>query len=94
MLLRDKVVVISGVGPGLGQALGCLAAAEGARVVLAARSKDYLERLAGEIVGKGGQAIAVSCDVGDAAQCRALAETALSCPDADAVRAILREPLQ
>ncbi|MCB5945199.1 SDR family oxidoreductase [Acidocella sp. KAb 2-4] len=74
MLLRDKVVVISGVGPGLGQALANLAAAEGARVVLAARNKDYLNKLVAEITGKGGQAIAVPCDVSNAAQCQALAE--------------------
>ena len=38
MLLKDKVVIVSGIGPGLGQELSTLAAKEGASaVVLAAR---------------------------------------------------------
>jgi NAD(P)-dependent dehydrogenase (short-subunit alcohol dehydrogenase family) len=38
MLLKDKVVIITGVGPGMGRKLGVIAAAEGAKVALAARS--------------------------------------------------------
>ncbi|MFT6050955.1 MAG: NAD(P)-dependent dehydrogenase (short-subunit alcohol dehydrogenase family), partial [Halioglobus sp.] len=30
MLLKDKVVIVSGIGPGLGQELSTLAAQEGA----------------------------------------------------------------
>lgn len=73
MLLKDKVIVISGVGPGMGQALARIAAREGARVVLAARNRDFLDRIRGEIVDAGGDAAAIACDVTDAAQCAALA---------------------
>lgn len=45
MLLKDKVIVISGVGPGMGQALAKLAAQEGAKVVMGARNIDYLEQV-------------------------------------------------
>jgi NAD(P)-dependent dehydrogenase (short-subunit alcohol dehydrogenase family) len=38
-------------------------AAEGAKVVLAARSRDKLEQLAGELKGKGAQALAAPADV-------------------------------
>ena len=36
MLLKNKVVIVTGVGPGMGRKLGSLAAAEGAKVALAA----------------------------------------------------------
>jgi NAD(P)-dependent dehydrogenase (short-subunit alcohol dehydrogenase family) len=42
MLLTEKVVVVSGVGPGLGVHLATLAAQEGASVVLAARTSANL----------------------------------------------------
>ena len=43
MILKDKVVIVSGIGPGLGQELSSLAAAEGAHVVLAARTASKLD---------------------------------------------------
>ena len=76
MLLKDKVIVISGVGPGMGQALAKIAAREGAKVVMGARNLDYLETVRAEIVDQGGQAIAVRCDVSDDGQCRDLAAKA------------------
>ncbi|ANI79346.1 MULTISPECIES: SDR family oxidoreductase [Sphingobium] len=57
MILKDKVVIVSGIGPGLGQELSSLAAAEGAHVVLAARTPEKLDaaeamiRQAGQDVG-------------------------------------------
>jgi NAD(P)-dependent dehydrogenase (short-subunit alcohol dehydrogenase family) len=76
MLLKDKVVVVSGVGPGMGQALARIAAREGARVVLGARNLAFLDELRGQIEKDGGEAIAIPCDVSDARQCERLAETA------------------
>lgn len=76
MLLKDKVVVVSGVGPGMGQSLARLAAKEGAKVVLAARNKEFLDQVAAEIVAEGGQAVAVACDISDTEQCNALAKAA------------------
>jgi NAD(P)-dependent dehydrogenase (short-subunit alcohol dehydrogenase family) len=72
MLLRDKVIVISGVGPGLGQTLAKMAAQEGAAVVLGARSQDFLDAVATEIRDAGGKAIALSTDVTSTQQCQAL----------------------
>jgi NAD(P)-dependent dehydrogenase (short-subunit alcohol dehydrogenase family) len=59
MLLSDKVVIVSGVGPGLGQANAHALAREGATVVLAARNADYLARVQTEIKEAGGRALAV-----------------------------------
>ncbi|NNE58039.1 MAG: SDR family oxidoreductase [Hellea sp.] len=73
MLLKDKVVIISGVGIGMGQSMAKIAAAEGAKVGLGARNLDYLNQIAGEIRDAGGEAVAVACDVTKGDQCRALA---------------------
>ena len=73
MLLKDKTVIISGVGPGMGQAMALLAAQEGAKVGLGARNTNFINEVAKQITSKGGQAVALSTDVTDAKQCAALA---------------------
>jgi len=73
MLLQDKVVIISGVGPGMGQVLAKIAAAEGARVGLGARNQIFLDEVVAEIKAAGGEAVGLSTDVTDAGQCQALA---------------------
>ncbi|WP_157216584.1 SDR family oxidoreductase [Flavisphingomonas formosensis] len=72
MLLKDKVIIITGVGPGMGQAMAKIAAAEGAKVAMGARRQAYLDQVKAEIEAAGGQAIAVATDVSDRAQCDAL----------------------
>ena len=77
MLLADKVIVISGVGPGLGRTLALEAAREGARVVLGARSNDFLATVAAEVEAAGGAALALSTDVTDVQQCQSLVAAAM-----------------
>ena len=60
MILKDKVVVIAGLGPGLGAALARGAAAEGAKLVLAARTEEKLAAAAEEL---GGDVLTVATDV-------------------------------
>lgn len=64
-LLNDKVVVVGGVGPGLGRSICLQAAAAGATVVLAARTKERLEAVAAEITEAGGTALCVPTDITD-----------------------------
>ncbi len=78
MILKDKVVIVTGAGPGMGQAMCRGAAREGARVVVSARSVEAIEAIAADIVAAGGEAIAVPCDVAQAADCHALAQAALA----------------
>ena len=64
MLLQDKVVIVSGIGPGLGQELAVLAAREGAEaVVLAARTARKLDSVEGDIaaLGLGTKALTKAC---------------------------------
>ena len=49
-LLDGRTVVVSGVGPGLGKALCLQAAAQGAKVVLAARTESRLNEIRDEII--------------------------------------------
>ncbi|PEG51937.1 short-chain dehydrogenase [Mycolicibacterium diernhoferi] len=64
-LLTDKVVVISGVGPALGTTLARRCAEEGADLVLAARTVERLEDVAGQVRGLGRRALAVGTDITD-----------------------------
>src|SRR5690349_22075766 len=72
MLLQDRVVIVSGVGPGLGQANARALAREGATVVLAARNADYLAQVQKEIEADGGRALAVPTNIVDGEQVAAL----------------------
>jgi NAD(P)-dependent dehydrogenase (short-subunit alcohol dehydrogenase family) len=77
MLLDEKVVIVSGVGPGLGQANAHALAREGATVVLAARNAEYLAQVQAEIEGAGGRALAVPTNLVDGAQVQALVDRTL-----------------
>lgn len=61
--LANKVLFIAGVGPEMGAATARIAAREGAKLVLAARSIATAEAIAAEIRTSGGDAIAVQCDL-------------------------------
>jgi len=76
MMLENKVVIVSGIGPGLGQELSTLAAKEGASaVVLAARTQKKLDVAEAEInaLGLGTDVLKVSTDISSNEQCLALA---------------------
>ncbi len=74
MILNDEVIVITGVGAGLGAKLAQRAVAEGARVVMAARSGGVTEQIEKETDGK---AIAVACDVRKEEDCQRVIDTAI-----------------
>jgi short-subunit dehydrogenase len=71
---ENRTVVITGASTGVGAAAARQFAAEGARVVLAARTAAALEAVAKEI---GERALAVPTDVSDPEQARALVERAV-----------------
>ena len=65
MLLTDRVAVVTGASGGIGAALAAMLAAEGARVVLAARRRAELDRVAASIEQAGGVAVTVTTDLTD-----------------------------
>jgi NAD(P)-dependent dehydrogenase (short-subunit alcohol dehydrogenase family) len=77
VILDGEVVIVSGVGPGLGAKLAARAAAEGAKVVMAARSSQVMDQVAKEATAAGGEAIAVPCDVRKPEDVARVAETAV-----------------
>ncbi|MFP4471895.1 MAG: SDR family oxidoreductase [Bacteroidales bacterium] len=63
MKLKDKVAIITGASSGIGEATARALSAEGAKVVLAARRVDKLEKLKSELEEAGGEALVVQTDV-------------------------------
>lgn len=74
MRLKDKVAVVLGASAegGTGWAIAESLAAEGAKVVVASRSRTELDRLAAQIGG-----VAVTCDAGSQTDIEALAKAAV-----------------
>lgn len=80
MLLKDKVVIVSGIGPGLGIKLAIEAAREGAAgIVAGARSAAKLDDAEARVKALGLPCKLVKCvtDITDRAQCERMAATAV-----------------
>jgi NAD(P)-dependent dehydrogenase (short-subunit alcohol dehydrogenase family) len=77
MLLQDKVVIVSGIGPGLGRSIAIRSAEQGANVVLAARTESRLAEVAKEVTALGREALAVPTDVSDPDAAARLTEATL-----------------
>jgi NADP-dependent 3-hydroxy acid dehydrogenase YdfG len=76
-LPSHRVLLITGASSGIGAATASAAAAEGWRLVLAARSQERLQELAGELGGDQ-RALAVACDVSDWEAQQRMADAALA----------------
>lgn len=73
MFLEGKGTVITGGGRGIGASVARILAGVGAAVVVAARSEDEIEAVAGQLREAGHAAWAVGCDVTDPDSIAALA---------------------
>lgn len=75
--LKDKVAIVTGASSGIGRATAAALADAGASVVVAARRAHRLAELTEEIETSGGRALAVPCDVTEAAEARHVVSEAL-----------------
>lgn len=69
--LRGRAALITGPAKGMGAAITLAFAREGCRLVLAGRDTGAIEPVADEARALGTQAVPVSCDLTDTAQCEA-----------------------
>lgn len=76
--LDQQVIVLTGASSGIGLATAESAARQGAKLVLAARSRQTLDDIVQRINTNGGEAIAVACDVADRQQVQNVAAAAIS----------------
>ena len=76
--LAGKVAVVTGAGQGVGQGIALALGAAGAAVVIAGRTLEKVAITAALIESRGGQALAVACNVKETADLDRVIETALS----------------
>ena len=77
MRLKDKVIIVTGGGMGIGRVYCLGLAKEGAKVVVADIQEEAAKAVAGEIAREGGEALAAGVDVTAPEQTRAMAQSAL-----------------
>lgn len=76
--IEDQVIVITGASSGIGLATARLAASQGAKLVLAARTVSALDQLCREITAAGGSCFPVAADVGDFDDVKTIRDAALA----------------
>jgi 3-oxoacyl-[acyl-carrier protein] reductase len=76
--LHGKVAVITGSGQGIGEAIACLFAREGADVVVNSRTREHVSRVVDAIVQAGGIAHGVTADIGSLRGVNSLIDSSVS----------------
>ena len=77
MLIKDRVAVITGIGPGMGREIALAFAQNGARLAIGARNIGYVQQVAQECVASGAEVVALRTDLADRASCEAIVKAAI-----------------
>ena len=77
VMLKDKVVIVTGASSGIGRATAIALASHGCKVAIGARRTSNLEKLQDEIEKSGGQAFAQKLDVSDRQNCNSFVNEVL-----------------
>ncbi len=75
--IHEQVIVVTGASSGIGLATSLAAAKKGAKVVLASRNKEALQKVEQQIKGDGGKATHVVADVGKREDVQKIADAAV-----------------
>lgn len=76
--LGDDVAIVTGAGAGIGRAIAIMFAEAGARVLVSDLRADAANAVADEIVGNGGRAFGIACNVTKEDELSAIVEAAIS----------------
>jgi NAD(P)-dependent dehydrogenase (short-subunit alcohol dehydrogenase family) len=77
MMLKDKIAVITGIGPGMGTEIARLFARQGAALVIGARTESKIRQLAEELQSEGCRVIAQVTDLNDKDSCHGVVQAAI-----------------
>lgn len=75
--MENKVIIITGGSEGLGKGIAKVFAHEGWNVVITARSREKLDKVAQELRNEKGKVLTLSTDVSSAEQVNSLVEKTL-----------------
>ncbi len=78
MRLQDQTAIVTGASRGIGRAVALALAADGCKVCVCSRTLEGAQEAAAEIAAAGGTALAVACDVADAAAVKAMVDQVMA----------------
>jgi NAD(P)-dependent dehydrogenase (short-subunit alcohol dehydrogenase family) len=76
-MLKNKVAIVTGASSGIGRAIALVLSREGAKVVVSDLNTQGNEETAALIQAQGGEALALTSDVGEPRDCQHLVHTTL-----------------
>ena len=74
MRLKDKIAIVTGGNMGIGRAIADCFAAEGATVIITARTQSLIDQSVEEIRAAGGKAFGIRCDISQVEQIREMVD--------------------